>query len=66
MNSSSTEAWWDKQPVLQSISGLTKNPIALVILLPFLTYALSYLASWTVSPLKKFPGPPLACEYLLS
>lgn len=62
MDSSSKTTWWDQEHLLQSISGLTKSPITLVVLLPILTFVFSYLAAWTVSPLKKFPGPSLACK----
>lgn len=59
--SSGTEgaAWWDKESILL---GLTKNPVTLLLLLPIVTFLFLYLISWTASPLRKFPGPPLACE----
>lgn len=61
MNASfdTASAWWDKESVLGS---LTNNSVSLLLLAPVVTLVISYLVAWTLSPLKKFPGPPLACE----
>lgn len=61
MNASfdTVSAWWDKESVLGS---LTNNSVSLLLLAPVVALVISYLVAWTLSPLRKFPGPPLACE----
>lgn len=57
MNATSSYFPWHKA------TPLTTNPVVLVVLVPFLTLALSYLVSWITSPLRGFPGPALACQF---
>lgn len=61
MNASfdNASAWWDKESV---IGSLTNNSVTLLLLAPVVALVISYLVAWTLSPLRKFPGPPLACE----
>lgn len=62
MNTSSTDPSRGLKEVTDYVSGSPRNAVALFIIFPLLTIGFSYLVSWMTSPLKKFPGPPLACK----
>lgn len=62
MTTSGQSPFRDLGDLVVYVTSSPVNTVAFLLLLPMLTLGLSYLTTYMISPLNKFPGPPLACK----
>ncbi|KAI3320760.1 cytochrome P450 [Xylariaceae sp. AK1471] len=60
MNSTAEDRHYWAKVLAIHLSPYTNNPIALLLLLPLVSTVIWYVVGYVQSPLKKYPGPPLA------